>query len=93
MSQTERIKKEYEKSLALFRSGSTLPKQARLDALTRLDVAMRRHQDEILAALSADLNKSFYEGYMTELAIVLGELNLAKNKLGKWMRNQNKNIP
>ncbi len=86
MSQTERIKKEYEKSLALFRSGSTLPKQARLDALTRLDVAMRRHQDEILAALSADLNKSFYEGYMTELAIVLGELNLAKNKLGKWMR-------
>lgn len=44
MSQTERIKKEYEKSLVLFRSGSTLPKQARLDALTRLDVAMRRRR-------------------------------------------------
>lgn len=86
MSQTERIKKSYEKSLALFRSASTLPKKARQEALNRLDAAIRRHQDEILAALSADLNKSYYEGYMTELAITLGELHLAKKNLSKWMR-------
>lgn len=86
MSQAERIKEAYEKSRLLFSSGDTLSKEARRAALNRLEIVIRKYQDNILEALSADLNKSAYEGYMTELALVLGELNLAQKKLAKWMR-------
>lgn len=86
MSQTDKIQETFDRSLSLFRKASTLPKAARREALNRLDAAIRKYEDEILAALSADLNKSHYEGYMTEVAIVLSELHLAKKKLSKWMR-------
>lgn len=86
MSQTKRIEEAYEKSQVLFSSGNTLSEKARRNALNRLETTIRRNHDQILAALAADLNKSIYEGYMTELAIVLGELHLAKKKLKKWMR-------
>jgi aldehyde dehydrogenase (NAD+) len=45
-----------------------------------------RHETEILDALNADLGKSHFEGYATEVGLVLEELRSSIRKLKGWMR-------
>jgi len=40
----------------------------------------------LTAALQADLHKSPFEGWLTELAFVAGEVRYAKRNLGRWMK-------
>lgn len=54
--------------------------------LARLEEAVHRHEAELLAALKADLNKTAFEGYETELALVLSELREARRELDRWAR-------
>lgn len=65
---------------AYFASGATLPVDSRLDMLRRLYQAVVDHEDEINAALQADLGKSTFEGYMCEVGLVRSEISyLLKN--------------
>ena len=57
-----------------FDSGATRPLRFRREMLTRLELALTRWEGELLEALKADLNKSPYEGYMSELGPTLPEL-------------------
>ena len=51
---------------AYFAEGRTLPVPCRLAALGRLERSVRAHQEDIAAALQADLGKSPQESYMCE---------------------------
>ena len=58
-----------------FRRGRTLPVASRIAALRALETTLRRHEDDIYAALRADLGKSDAESYMCELGMVYSELS------------------
>ncbi len=58
-----------------FKSGATLPVAFRVAMLKRLYAAVQSRRDEILAALTADLGKSGYEGFMCEVGLSLTEIS------------------
>ena len=64
-----------------FDSGATRPLRFRREMLTRLELAPHPVGGELLEALKADLNKSPYEGYMSELGPTLAELRFARGHL------------
>lgn len=58
-----------------FQSGATLPVSFRIEMLKRLYQAVRKYEDEITEALTADLGKSEFEGFMCESGLVLTEIS------------------
>lgn len=80
------IKQKVTEAKAFFESGKTLSYEFRYDMLNKLKLSVLAHQQDILEALSKDLNKSFYEGYMAEVGLVIAEINEALKKLKKWMK-------
>ncbi len=71
-----------------FQTGQTLPVEFRLRQLKRLQAYLRAHEREALEALHADLGKSSFEAYATELGLVYDELRLVIKKLPHWVRPQ-----
>lgn len=73
---------------AFFEEGRTRQVAFRLVALNKLynEVAVRERQ--ICRALRADLNKSDFESYMTEVGLVLSELRYTMAHLEKWAKMQ-----
>ena len=69
-----------------FHTGVTRSYQFRIDALKALKRAIQKYEQDILAALQADLNKSYYEGYMTEVGLAVQEINYVLRHLRRWMR-------
>jgi len=68
-----------------YLSGETLSYMFRINALKKLKEAVLIYQDDILEALKKDLNKSHFEGFLTEVGIVLLEIKDAMKHLKKWM--------
>lgn len=58
-----------------FQSGATLPVSFRIEMLSKLRNAIKIHEKEICAALTSDLGKSDFEGYMCEVGLVLDEIH------------------
>lgn len=58
----------------------------RKEKLRDLKRVIKKYEDEILEALKKDLNKSFFEGYETEVGIVLEEINYTLKHLNKWAK-------
>lgn len=69
-----------------FNSGITRNYDFRLTQLKNLRDAIIKYEDDIINALYLDLGKCEYEGYASEVGIVLSELNHAINNLYKWMK-------
>lgn len=69
-----------------FETGETLSVEFRLRQLRRLQDYLLRHEQEALEALHADLGKSAFEAYATELGLVYDELRLYQKKLRHWAR-------
>lgn len=82
----------YEKSKDYFLSNETLTYEFRIDKLCRLEEALRRNEHEVFEALKADLNKSPYEAFMTEVGIVYSELKETRKKLKSWMKPKKKMV-
>lgn len=80
---------ETEKLVALqrsfFKSGKTLPIQWRKRALKALKNSILEHEDEINAALMADLGKCPTETYMCETGMTLAELNFMLGHMSQWL--------
>lgn len=81
------------KQKAFYQTGATKKYSNRLEALHRLEQAILRYEPEITAALSADLNKSSFESYMSEIGMVLGELRYMKKHLHSLCRPHLKPTP
>ena len=81
---TERIREIVTAQRGYFRSGATLSIKRRLDNLHALKGALKRWEKPLADALWADLHKSYEEGYMTEISIVLGEIDNHISHLKQW---------
>ena len=82
---TQEIKTIVEAQRAFFRNGETLSLKFRQRALCALSKAMKIWESRIAEALWKDLHKSYEEAYLTELSIVLGEIDSHLHHLKRWM--------
>jgi aldehyde dehydrogenase (NAD+) len=73
---------------AHFESGATRPYAARRDALKRLCNSLRKHEEELLAAMHADMRKPRFEAYMSDIGLVYAAIDHALKHLKEWMRPQ-----
>lgn len=67
-----------------FRTGQTRSLEFRQEQLAKLKRYILEFQDEVLAAVKADLNRSTFEGYF-EIA-ALSEIKYAQKHLKEWMQ-------
>lgn len=71
----EQIRSLLEKQKSFFKTGATIPVPSRIAQLKKLYAAVKKYEAEICAALTADLGKSAYEGFMCEVGLVLSEIS------------------
>lgn len=78
------IRKLVEEQRAYFMSGKTKNIKMRLNALERLEQAIKKREKEIHEALKKDLNKAQMESYMSETGMTYAELSYVKKHLRRW---------
>ena len=83
-SSKQEIKTIIEAQKVFFRRGETLDLDFRLQALRALKTAILKWEKCIAEALWLDLHKSYEEAYLTELSIVLGEIDNHLKHLKNW---------
>ena len=71
----QEIKAIIEKQRAYFDTGSTIPVKNRIVALKKLHAAIKANEKAITDALTSDLGKSAFEGFMCEAGIVMSEIS------------------
>ena len=76
-----------------FRSHKTLSMECRLSSLRALRSAILAHEQELTDALNHDLHKSYEEAYLTEISIVLGEIDNFLKHLKGWAAPSKKSSP
>ena len=57
-----------------FQKGETRPLTWRVQRLERLRSLIRENEEQILSALASDLGKPRFEAYVSEIAVVLAEI-------------------
>ena len=82
------IKTIVEKQREYYFSGETRGYAFRLEALKKLQKAVRNYEERISDALLKDLGKQPFESYMTEIGMVLDEARYHIRNLQGWMRNK-----
>ena len=82
-----------EKQRAYYKSGATLSVAFRVAQLKRLYAAVVEYKDEIGAALTADLGKSSFEGFMCESGMVLSEISYMLKHVKKLTRARRVRTP
>lgn len=69
-----------------FLQGKTMDVTFRITMLKKLQSIIRTHEQEIMSALKADLNKSEFDAYLTEIGFVLEEIRFTLKHLRKWVK-------
>ena len=64
-----------ERQRKYYKSGATIPIKFRVEKLKKLYAAIKKYETEVNDALTADLGKSHYEGFMCESGLVLSEIS------------------
>lgn len=90
---TEQIIKIVAAQKEFFHSGKTLDIKYRLSALRALKDALQKWEKPLTDALWADLHKSYEEAYLTELSIVLGEIDNHIRHLKSWAAPKRRSTP
>lgn len=80
------------KQKAFFNAGNTRDYAYRISALAALREALTYYEKEINQALLDDLNKSPYETFITEYALVLQQISHVRRRLKKWMQPRRKAV-
>ena len=76
-----------------FNLGETIPVSFRKKMLKNLSACIKKYNKEILDALHTDLNKSSFEGYVTEISIVQEEISYTLKHLSKWAKPRKVKTP
>lgn len=84
---------DFSEMRAFFDAGSTLNIDQRIVWLRALQTRIQKHEQKILAALQQDLGKVPFEGYMTEIGMVLDELRFQIRHLKAWARPRRVRTP
>ena len=71
----EQITNLLEKQRKYYKSGATIPVKFRIEQLKKLYAAVKKYQTEVNDALTSDLGKSHFEGFMCESGLVLSEIS------------------
>lgn len=71
-----------------FRTNATLPVEGRRAALIRLQKAIQAREEDVAAALHADLGKSREEAYLCETGMVLAEIRHMLRHMGRYAREK-----
>ena len=69
-----------------FQTNKTKSVAWRIEKLRALQSSIRAHEADILAALESDLGKVAFEGYVSEVGMVLQELSYALKHVRVWSR-------
>ena len=69
-----------------YSAGMTLPHSFRLKQLQKLKTMLLEYEEELYEALYADLGKSRFESWETEIGPVLQEISYAQRHLKSWMK-------
>jgi aldehyde dehydrogenase (NAD+) len=69
-----------------FASGITRPLAFRINQLQKFRKAILQNEDQIAQALWSDLHKSHQETYLTEISIVIQEIDYHLKHLKSWMK-------
>ena len=69
---------------AFFETGATRALDFRRAQLQKFSAALARHEAGLLAALQADLRKSPFQGYASELGLLQAEIRHAQKHLPRW---------
>ncbi|MCR8862796.1 aldehyde dehydrogenase [Priestia megaterium] len=72
------------KQLSFFNSGKTKDVAFRIETLKKLRELVVLHEDDILKAVKADLNKPEMEAKRAEVGLVLSEIDFAVKNLTEW---------
>ena len=75
-----------DKQKSYFQSGKTRDINSRIEVLDKLYLSISKNELRIFEALKKDLNKSNFETYLTEIAILKSEIELIKKKLKSWSK-------
>lgn len=76
-----------------FAEHTTLSIDFRLKMLRRLRKAIVEHEKQLTEALYADLHKSYEEAFLTEISIVLGEIDNFLKHLPRWAAPSKRKTP
>ena len=87
------IEEILEQQRAYFHSGATLPVSFRIENLKKLYAAVQKYEREIGEALTEDLGKSDFEGFMCETGLVLSELHYMIRHTRKFARERRVHTP
>ncbi len=71
----EQITNLLEKQRKYYKSGATIPVKFRIEQLKKLYATVKKYQTEVNDALTSDLGKSHFEGFMCESGLVLSEIS------------------
>ena len=89
----ERIKTLFSDQKDFFRTGKSQGIDFRISQLKLLKKAVLTHQSSIEEALWSDLHKSPEEAYLTEINIVLSEIENHLKHLKKWAKPKRVSTP
>lgn len=78
---------------SFYESGVTRGIPFRTEQLSQLLLALTTYENKIIEALAADLGKSPFESYATEIGLVRDEIRLHRRKLKAWTRQQKQSTP
>lgn len=77
-----------EEQRKFFLSGETLPIKFRKQMLKKLYASVISHKEEILSALTSDLGKSDFEGFMCEVGLSLTEISYMIKNVKKFAKEK-----
>lgn len=89
----QEIESLLEKQRGFYRSGATISVEFRIRQLKKLYAAIKKYQTEINDALTADLGKSDYEGFMCESGLVLTEISYMIKHTKKFSKRKTVRTP
>lgn len=81
------------KQQSFFRTDKTKDLSFRIDALEKLRSKIKANEQLLMDALRADLNKSEFDAYTTEIMIVLEEIKFTINHLQSWAKPRKVKTP
>ncbi|KKK34435.1 aldehyde dehydrogenase [Mesobacillus campisalis] len=82
-----------QKQQTFFRTEKTKDVSFRIEALQKLRKAIQENEQLLIDALRADLNKSEFDAYTTEIGIVLEEISFTLKHIDTWVKPKREKTP
>lgn len=83
----------YKKQRAFFRTNKTKEIDFRIKALEDLKAAVQKNEKQLIDSLKADLNKSEFDAYSTEIGFTLKEISFILSNLRSWAKPEKVKTP